>query len=132
MYFLEPDGVLSIHDKIIREDPNAAPGVLYRATIYECCAKVRGNYYGFISPRDIFSKAALLMYCLIYNSPFNDGNKRTGWIATRHFLEMNGIILYASPVQVRKFTLKIANGEISLLKIRDWIKSHSSSVLYRI
>jgi death-on-curing protein len=42
---------------------------------------------------DLFDYAAALMFSLILNHPFVDGNKRVGTLAAAVMLEMNGVLL---------------------------------------
>jgi death-on-curing protein len=42
---------------------------------------------------DLFDYAAALMFSLILNHPFVDGNKRAGTLAAAVMLEMNGVLL---------------------------------------
>lgn len=42
---------------------------------------------------DLFDSSAALMFSLILNHPFVDGNKRIGTLAAAVMLEMNGVLL---------------------------------------
>lgn len=42
---------------------------------------------------DLFDYAAALMFALILNHPFADGNKRVGTLSAAVMLEMNGVLL---------------------------------------
>lgn len=46
---------------------------------------------------DLFDFAAALMFALITNHPFLDGNKRVGALAAAVMLEMNGVYLCSDP-----------------------------------
>jgi death on curing protein len=50
---------------------------------------------------DIFDLAASLMFALITNHAFLDGNKRAGTLAAAVFLEMNGVELGESPAWLK-------------------------------
>ena len=51
---------------------------------------------------DLFDFAAALMFALITNHPFVDGNKRVGTLAAAVTLEMNGVQLSVDPVWLRR------------------------------
>jgi death-on-curing protein len=51
---------------------------------------------------DLFDCAAALMFALIVNHPFVDGNKRVGTLAAAVTLEMNGIVLRDDPAWLAK------------------------------
>ncbi len=46
---------------------------------------------------DVFDLAAALMFSLVVNHPFVDGNKRVGTLAAAVTLEMNGVLLRDDP-----------------------------------
>jgi death-on-curing protein len=81
------DEVMGIHDKMSGE-PLIDAGKLEGA--------VRRPYDTFNSKLlyvSLFSQAAVLMHSLCRAHAFLDGNKRTAWVATVTFLELNGIEL---------------------------------------
>ena len=61
---------------------------------------------------DIHALAAAYLYGFVKNHPFNDGNKRTGYLAAFTFLYINGWLIEASQVDVIEFVLEVAAGEI--------------------
>jgi len=73
-------------------------------------------------------KAAALIHSLVQNHPFLDGNKRTAFIATVVFLELNGCKLGAEQEEVVKFMLDIATKKHDLPEIEEWLKEHSERV----
>lgn len=72
----------------------------------------------------LMSKAAALVHSLAQNHPFVDGNKRTAFIATVVFLELNGYKLEAEQKEVVKFMLDIVNKRLDLQGIEEWLKEH--------
>jgi death-on-curing protein len=72
----------------------------------------------------IMRKASALIHSLIQNHPFVDGNKRTAFIATVVFLELNGYKFKAEQEEVVKFMLDIANNKLDLQTIEEWLKEH--------
>ena len=71
----------------------------------------------------IVHKAAALVYSLIMNHPFTDGNKRTGITAMNIFLGLNGKELYANEKEIVELALKIADKKSGIEEITDWLKS---------
>jgi death on curing protein len=61
---------------------------------------------------DIHVLAAAYLYGFVKNHPFNDGNKRTGYLAAFTFLYINGWIIEASQAEVIEFVLEVAAGDI--------------------
>jgi len=74
---------------------------------------------------DIFAKAAILIYLLIKNHPFVDGNKRTGLFALFEFLERNGFTINSPPEELYRFTLDIATSTLSKEQIAEWLRQHT-------
>lgn len=75
---------------------------------------------------DPVSKAACLIQSILSNHPFIDGNKRTGYVLMRLFL--NSIQLDISATQDEKyhFVISIASGKSSFEEILAWITAHLS------
>jgi death-on-curing protein len=59
------------------------------------------QHYFVYGTGDLFDLASALMFALITNHPFLDGNKRTGTLAAAVMLEMNGVALRADPAWLR-------------------------------
>jgi death-on-curing protein len=47
--------------------------------------------FGVEAYTDLFEKAAALLQSMALNHPFVDGNKRTAWMCTAVFLDVNGV-----------------------------------------
>jgi death-on-curing protein len=65
---------------------------------------------------DLFDLAAALMFSLITNHPFLDGNNRVGTLAAAVMLEMNGIQLWDDPAwlqQLQEAAWQAARAEFS-------------------
>jgi len=69
--------------------------------------------------------AAHLAFSLIKNHPFLDGNKRIGIFAMMVFLEMNGLPLTCTDIELETLGWGLADGSISEADLFDWIISHS-------
>ncbi len=69
-------------------------------------------------------KAGALVYALVQNHPFYDGNKRIASAALRLFLERNGVELAASVSEVQQFTRQIALGALRDDAVARWVQQH--------
>ena len=77
------------------------------------------------SPDAIATKAAHLIYCLVRNHPFLDGNKRTAYNLGYIFTKMNGIDLEGiTPGEVVSILTAVAQGETSETNLVAWVKKH--------
>jgi death-on-curing protein len=68
-------------------------------------------------------KAAALVYGIISNHPFSDGNKRVAVVALDVMLTMNGATLVASNDEVYDLALAVADG-MPREELRRWIVAH--------
>lgn len=69
----------------------------------------------------IASKAAILVYSLIKNHPFVDGNKRTAFTCGRVFLRLNGYD-FEPLEQYYNIILKIAKSEVKQDDVFNWFE----------
>ncbi len=65
--------------------------------------------------------AAAYAVGIVQGHPFNDGNKRTGFMAAAAFLELNGLTFEASEIEVVIKTLGLAASEISEAEFGQWL-----------
>jgi death-on-curing protein len=72
-------------------------------------ARPSSSMFGVEAYPEIETKAAALLSSLSQNHPLFDGNKRSAWILTLTFLELNGIVI-DMPVQAG-FDLVIATSQ---------------------
>lgn len=83
------------------------------------------NILGYGTP-DIADLAAAYGYGIARNHPFNDGNKRTAFVVTELFLEINGHALIADDGACVLIMLKVAAGDITEDAFADWIRKNIS------
>jgi death-on-curing protein len=66
----------------------------------------QSQIFGVEAYTDLFEKAAALLQSLGSNHPLLDGNKRTAWMCTVVFLDLNGVDM-SDADQVRAFDLMV-------------------------
>lgn len=59
------------------------------------------------------------------NHPFIDGNKRTGFVATELFLNLNGYELSADDADCVLTMLSVAAGDLTEDAFADWLRQHA-------
>ena len=72
----------------------------------------------------IIDKAAHLVYSLIKNHPFLDGNKRIGVTAMIAFLKSNDMNFTCTNEELAEFGLGLADGSYDEHYAQEWINSH--------
>ena len=69
-------------------------------------------------------KAARLMYALVSNHAFLDGNKRIGLLAMLMTLKLAEIPLRYTQQELVELTLSVAEGKLHYDEILQWIQNH--------
>lgn len=74
---------------------------------------------------DLWEKAAALLQSIVSNHPFVDGNKRTGWMCTVVFLDINGVdMAEVDQEQAYGLVIDIAAGKTEdVSRIADTLRS---------
>ncbi|TQF05228.1 type II toxin-antitoxin system death-on-curing family toxin [Kitasatospora acidiphila] len=71
----------------------------------------RSEMFGIEAYTSVWEKAAALLQSLTINHPFVDGNKRTAWMCTVVFLDLNGAeMLAVDQDQAYKLVVGVAAG----------------------
>ena len=73
---------------------------------------------------DLAAKAAILLIGLVKNHAFVDGNKRTAFLATLRFLEVNGATLAADEDDLFNLILKVASSPVNKEQVTEWLNGH--------
>lgn len=127
MNYLNINQVLAIHNEVI-EQIGGLPGIRDMGLLESAVARPQATFGGEDLYPDIFSKAACLGHSLILNHPFIDGNKRTGYMAMRIFLNINDYEIKAPLEERYKFVVEIADKTRKEKSITEWLKEHSQKM----
>lgn len=127
MNYLNINQVLAIHNEVI-EQIGGSKGIRDMGLLESAVARPQATFGGIDLYPDIFSKAACLGHSLICNHSFIDGNKRTGYMAMRIFLNINGYDIEASLEERYKFAVEIAEKTRKEKAIAEWLKGHSKKI----
>ena len=73
---------------------------------------------------DLAALAAAYAFGIARQHPFIDGNKRTAWVVSRTFLQLNGRDLKASQEEKYGAMMGLAAGSLSEPQFADWIRAH--------
>lgn len=68
--------------------------------------------------------AALYAYHLVKNHGFMDGNKRTGYVTARLFLNLNGFTFTATAKESFDVLLAVANNDMTKEQLTNWYRDH--------
>ena len=76
----------------------------------------------------VTKKAAYLLYNLISQHPFVNGNKRTAFELVKLFLRLNGFEIKAKSQETYSFLADIAAGRASLKQVEEWIATNLAKI----
>jgi death-on-curing protein len=74
---------------------------------------------------DMFVLAAAYGFGIVKNHAFEDGNKRTGFLAMYTFLGLNGYDLDAPEVEAAQIMVGVADGTVGETELASWLRSRS-------
>jgi death-on-curing protein len=121
--WLHREIILAVHEHQLAEHGGAA-GVRDQGLLESALARPE-NLAAYGKP-DIADLAAAYGYGISRNHAFIDGNKRTGFVATELFLELNGYALAADDVECVVTMLAVAGGDITEAEFAAWIRDHAA------
>ena len=126
LLFLTTEEVLALHDSQI-EAWGGAHGLRDPGALESAVAAPQYQYvYG---AGDIFEIASALMFSLIVNHPFLDGNKRAGTLAGAVTLEMNGVLLREDSAwlaELEDVVWRVAKAEASREELAEILRAGSA------
>lgn len=85
--YLDLSSLLDLAELIL----DAPPAVRDMGLLSSAAARPATVAFGVEAYEDPWTKAAALLQSLVLNHALVDGNKRLAWVATRVFLDLNGI-----------------------------------------
>jgi death-on-curing protein len=86
------------------------------------------HLYSYEPESDLARLAAAYCFGIVRNHPFNDGNKRAGFLALGLFLACNHWELRADPAEAIAVILRLAEGKLNELELAEWIRRNSKPV----
>jgi len=120
-FWVERRIVLRAHDEALAAHGGAA-GVRDMGLLESALARPQNLFaYG---ERDAAALAAAYGFGIVRNHPFVDGNKRTAFMTTVFFLELNGHRFVASEVDATLSTLALAANEIGEAEFTAWLRKN--------
>jgi len=121
--YLTLQEILDIHAEILK-NTGGEDGVLFPGNLELCIESPKRIEFGFEPYTNIYQKAASLLFEINKLHPFVDGNKRTSYIATSTFLDLNGFELQADLQEAVDLVLNIAKCTLDFDEITNWLRNH--------
>ena len=122
--FLTAEDALYIHANQI-DQYGGDHGVRDPGLLESAVAQPQAAFGGSYLHEFPFEMAAVLMYHIVQNHPFMDGNKRTGAAAALVFLDLNGVEIDAPKGSLYDLTLSVATGQSGKSEIAEFFRSRA-------
>ncbi len=118
--FVSVEDAVKLHAFVLSlDEEHAAANVRDKGLLESALNRPKHLY--FYEEAEIPALAATLLWGVVTNHAFYDGNKRTGWAVTQFFLSRNGLILRSGEGSVR-LVLGIAMNRRNLDQVEEWIR----------
>jgi death-on-curing protein len=111
----------AVHNDQLREH-GGLPGVRDEHALESALARPQQRWH-YAPDADLEALAAAYAFGLVRNHPYQDGNKRIGFLAMVTFLGINGLDFDATEQDVVARMLMLAAGNLSEDHFADWIRS---------
>lgn len=126
MKFLSVKQVIEMQTGIIVAF-GGSKGIRSKDLLESAISRMRASFDGKDLYPDIYAKAGALFESLAKNHPFIDGNKRTAFVATATFLEINGYETEFDKENTEKFILKMVSGDKTFKQTMNFLKKNSKA-----
>ena len=124
MVYLTLDDILEIRDHVSATANDRFESMSPNG-LMSALAAPRRSAFGAEAFPTLTDKAGALVYALIQNHPFWDGNKRIATQALRLFIARNDARLTADEWLIKAFTIEIARGALRDGDVALWVSKHT-------
>jgi death-on-curing protein len=122
--FLTVDEVLRLHDEPIRRYGGTA-GVRDIGLLQSALSMPAASFGGEFLHPGLPAMAAALLFHIVQNHPFLDGNKRTGLAAARLLLWMNDVRFEPPNHEIEALVLAVAGGNADKEAATEFFAQHT-------
>lgn len=124
--WIDRRALLLLHGETLAEH-GGLPGLRDEGALDSSLARP-GHLHTYEPKSDMPRLGAAYGFGIVRNHPFNDGNKRAGFLAVGLFLARNGRELTAEPMEAIAVVLRLAEGKMTELTLASWIRENSARV----
>ena len=114
--------VLALHEEQLAE--HGGPSGIRDEGLLDSALERPKNQLSYGDP-DIYDLAAAYAYGIAKNHPFVDGNKRSSFVVSEAFLNLNGYDLIAADEAALLIWLALADGKITEAELAQWLRKNS-------
>jgi death on curing protein len=120
--WIDPRALILLHQETLAEH-GGLTGLREGSTLDATLARPR-HLHTYEPESDLARLAAAYGFGIVRNHPFNDGNKRAGFLAIGLFLALNGRKLTVDPVEAIAIIRRLADGKLTELELASWIRQN--------
>lgn len=117
------DEAIAIHNNVMSKYPDESYGLRDIALLESALS--RPMFAETYAGADLSTQAATLLWGLIRNHPFIQGNKRTATIIAFHFVERQGYRINAPYEAVLRLVYGVVNDTIDVTEAAEWFCKYS-------
>jgi death on curing protein len=117
---------VAIHKRQLAEH-GGADGVRDIGLLASALSRPRHRFAYEQPTSDVIALAAAYAFAIAKNHAFVDGNKRTAAVVCETFLELNGICITATDVDMYPIFLNLAAGSVSEDELTAWLRGNTST-----
>lgn len=119
--YLTVNQVISFHDDLVNNFGGLL-GIRDKNLLISALQAPKASFDGKEMYPSIYEKAAVYLYHIAKNHPFNDGNKRTAYVAVLAFLKANHAAIKFKTMNLEQIVVEVANGSISKDKLAQFFQ----------
>lgn len=127
LVIVAPRQVLFVHDEQVTKY-GGLMGVRDWNMFESACLQPYASFGGRDLYSTIYLKTAAFIRSMIKDHPFLDGNKRTAITVGQIMLELNACKFIGKRLETYNLLLKVANQNLSVDEIADWLKKHTKKI----
>ncbi|WP_346355767.1 type II toxin-antitoxin system death-on-curing family toxin [Azotosporobacter soli] len=127
MRYLHMEEIIYLYTEMIRRTGGTA-GLQDENALEEILNKPMVAFEGEDLYPDVFTKVAVLLYAMINNKPFQDGNKRIAVLAALFSLRINGYHVIAAQDKIIDMVKDVAAGRSKVDHLVTWFKKNTLPV----
>lgn len=121
--YLTVETVLDLHEEIIAVT-GGSPGLRDAGGLDSAVANPSRTFGGADLYPTLIEKAGILLWSLVQNHPFVDGNKRIGHAAAELFLRLNGKTIQAPVDDSETIVLAVVASTATREQLNRWLTEH--------
>lgn len=120
--YLTIEQVIEIHDEMLKRYGGLA-GIRDKNLLLSALDAPKAAMFGQEMYPSVYDKAAAYLYHLVCNHPFNDANKRTGYVATLVFFELNNEKQAFRKEDLEGLVVEVAKGNETKERIAAFLRT---------